>query len=57
MAKQPTYRLYNGDLATMHVSNDLEKLIAIGKKHSTIFGRPYLIKDRFGIVVWEKEDD
>lgn len=55
MARKLAYKLYNGNLATMHVSNDLQTLIKIAKLHGEIFGKCYLVKDMNGNVVWEEE--
>jgi len=56
MARPPAYRLYRGDLATMHASNDLQELVATAKLHGEIFGRGYKVKDTYGNVVWEEDD-
>jgi hypothetical protein len=57
MARPPAYRLYCGELATMHAGNDLQDLIGRAKLHSKIFGGRYLVKDIYGSVVWEGNND
>ena len=56
MARPPAFKLYYGDLPTMHASNDLDHLIRIAKRHGGILGRCYLIKNARGNVVWEGEN-
>lgn len=57
MARPPAYKLYRGDLATMHVGNDLQELVRIAKRHKGILGGSYKVKDAYGNVVWEREGD
>jgi hypothetical protein len=56
MARPPAYRLYCGELATMHVGNDLQELIKRAERLGKIFGDRYQIKDTYGNVVWEDDE-
>jgi len=57
MARPPAYRLYCGELATMHAGNDLQELIKRAERLGKIFGDRYQIKDTYGNVVWEGNDN
>ncbi len=57
MARPPAYRLYRGELATMHVGNDLQELIKRAELLGKIFGDRHQIKDTYGNVVWEGNND
>jgi len=57
MARPPAYQLYRGDLATMHASNDLQELVERAKLHGEIFKGSYKVKDTYGNVVWEGNDN
>lgn len=51
------YRVYRGDLATMHAGNDLQELIKRAEQLGKIFGDRHQIKDTYGNVVWEGNND
>jgi geranylgeranyl pyrophosphate synthase len=57
MARPPAYRLYCGELATMHAGNDLQELIKRAEQLGKIFGDRYQVKDTYGNVVWEGNND
>jgi len=41
----------------MHASNDLQELVERAKQHKKLFGEPYKVKDTYGNVVWEGNDN
>jgi len=55
--RQPVYYLYSGGLKTMHAGNDLQELIKRAERLGKIFGDRYQIKDTYGNVVWEGDDN
>ena len=57
MARPPAYRLYRGELATMQAGNDLQAMIKMAKMHEAVLGGKMVIKDAFGNVVWEGNDN